>query len=63
MKCQILLSNGDNLHAMSNPVFLGKIKENISKCCLLKILARLLSIKENMLKEGYLQIHHKFSLM
>ena len=33
-----LSPRGDNLHELSKPVFLGKIKKNISKCRLLKIL-------------------------
>ena len=28
----------DNLHEMSNHCFLGKIRKNASKCCLLKFL-------------------------
>ena len=36
------VSIGDSLHEMSNPVY-GENKKNISKCCLLKILLRVLS--------------------
>ena len=39
-----IVSNGDNLHEMSNPVF-WKNKKNISICRLLKILLRVLGIK------------------
>ena len=39
-----IVSSGDNLHAMSNACFLGKIKKSISKCRLLKILHRVLSV-------------------
>ena len=35
---------GDNLYEMSNPVFFGKNKKNISKSRLLKILPRVLSV-------------------
>ena len=38
-----IVSIGDSLHKMSNPVFWEK-SENISKCCLLKILPRVLSV-------------------
>ena len=38
-----IVSTGDNLLEMSNPVF-GKNKKNISICCLLKILLRVLCI-------------------
>ena len=55
-----IVSLGDNLHEMSNPVFWeketicmkcqilfsGKNKKNISKCRLLKILPRVLSVKQ-----------------
>ena len=36
---------GDNSYEMSNPVFWKKIRKNISECCLLKILPRVLSVK------------------
>ena len=39
-----IVSIGDNLHEMSKPVFWEK-QENISKCRLLKILPRILSVK------------------
>ena len=39
-----IVSSGDNLHAMSNPVF-WENKKNISKCRLLKFLPRVLSVK------------------
>ena len=38
--------HGDNLHKMSKPFFWEKNKKNISKCCLLKFLPRVLSIKQ-----------------
>ena len=38
-----IVSSGDNLHEMSNPVS-GKNKKNISKCSQLKILPRVLSV-------------------
>ena len=40
-----IVSNGDNLHEMSNPVF-WEIKKNISKCRLLKFLLRVLSVNK-----------------
>ena len=40
------VSNGDNLHEMSNPVSGEKNKKNISTCHLLKILSRVLLIKK-----------------
>ena len=40
-----IVSIGDNLHEMSDPVFCKKNKKNISKCPLLKILPRVLGIK------------------
>ena len=43
-----IVSIGDNLHEMSNPVFWGKKYKSISKCCLLKILHRVLSIKDDL---------------
>ena len=48
MKMQIV-SLGDNLHEMAS-CFLGKIRKHISKCHLLKILSRMLSIKQLFLK-------------
>ena len=39
-----IVSIGDSLHEMSNPVS-GKSKKNISKCHLLKILPRMLSVE------------------
>ena len=42
---QIVSTIGDNLHEMSNPVFWKKIRKNISICCLLKILPRVVSVK------------------
>ena len=41
-----IVSIGDNLHEMSNPVF-WENKKNISKCHLQKNLFRMLSIKES----------------
>ena len=42
----IFISIGDNLHAMSNSVFWENlIRKHISKCRLLKILTRVLSVK------------------
>ena len=42
-----IVSSGDNLHEMSKTCFLGRNKiEHISKCRLLKILPRMLSVKE-----------------
>ena len=43
-----IVSIGDNMHEMSNPIFcfLRKIGKNISKC-LLKILPQVLSVKGN----------------
>ena len=38
------VSSGDNLHEMSKTVFLGKIIQTISKCGLLEILPRELSV-------------------
>ena len=38
-----IVSLGDNLHEMSNPVF-WENKKNLPKCCLLKILPRVLSV-------------------
>ena len=37
------MSHGDNLHEMSNPVFWGNIRKNISLCPLLKILPKVIS--------------------
>ena len=57
-----IVSNGDNLHEMSNPVlwekrrqyawnvkfcFLWKTRKNISKCCLLKFLPKMLCYSIN----------------
>ena len=43
-----IVSNGDNLHEMSNPVFL-KNNKNISKCHLLKILSRMLRVRQTVI--------------
>ena len=32
----LIVGSGDKLPEMSNSVFLGKIRKNISRCCLLK---------------------------
>ena len=37
---------GDSLHDMSKPIFGGKQKKNISKCCLLKYLPDMLSVNK-----------------
>ena len=48
-----IVSIGDNLHEMSNPVSRGKKrKKNISVCRLLKILPRVLSVNYSQ-KTGY----------
>ena len=39
-----IVSTADNLRQISDPVYLGKNMKNISKCCLLKILPRVLSV-------------------
>ena len=44
-----IVSNGDNLHEMSEPVFWG-YKKKVSKCRLLKILARVLRVKNTIMK-------------
>ena len=54
-----IVSNGDNLHEMSKLVFWEK-KKNISICCLLKILPRVLSIKDmrcNVRKHTFWHVH------
>ena len=43
-----IVSNGDNLHEMSNSVFWED--KNISICRLLKILLRVLSVKQGLRK-------------
>ena len=40
-----IVSIGDNLQEMSKPDFWEKNKKNITKCCLLKILSRILSVE------------------
>ena len=40
-----IVSLGDNLHECHIP-FSGKIGQNVLKCCLLKILPRVLSVKK-----------------
>ena len=51
-----IVSNGDNLHEMSNPVP-WKNKKNISICHLLKILPRVLSINNFSLQKSTLLAH------
>ena len=46
----------DNLHEMST-LFPGKNKKNISKCCLLKILRRVLRVKEFMVRRFGVRIY------
>ena len=44
-----IVSKGNNLHKMSNPIFLKKKnKKNISECRLLEVLPRVLSVKKIM---------------
>ena len=52
-----IVSIGDNLHGMSNPVY-GKNKKNISKC-LLKILPRVLSVNRSLVN-GFLMECRKY---
>ena len=49
MKCQILFS--------------GKNKKNISKCRLLKILPRVLSVKANYVAEIYILYEYSFNTL
>ena len=52
-----IVSNGDNLHEMSNPVcWKKKKKKNISICHLLKILPRVLSVNGALWEKEYYQI-------
>ena len=44
-----IVSNGDNLHEISNPVFWGKIRKILSICCLL--------ISQRVVKINYRNIH------